>query len=262
MWGAFGGIRQNSEKAIPPVPLSVAAIRNLKPREKAYKVSDFDGLFITVKPTRSRLWHFKYRIDGKEKLPSLGIYPAVCLAQARSGRDDARALIANNIDPSEVKKERKREDQERRGITFEAQAVQFMTKADHEGRAAATMTKNKWLLDMAIADFGKRPISEISAPMILKCLRKVEAKGNYETAKRLRAKIGGVFRYSVTNGHAKTDPTYALRDALIRPIATPRAAITDPIALGGLMRAKDDFHGQTTTKIVLQLMAILAPPSR
>ena len=94
--------------------------------------------------------------------------------------------------------------------------------------------------------------------MILKALRKVEAKGNYETAHRLRARIGSVFRYAVASGIAETDPTYALRDALIRPTRVHRAAITDPKALGRLMAEIDDFEGQATTRIALKLLAILA----
>lgn len=99
------------------------------------------------------------------------------------------------------------------------------------------MAKMEWLLGMAIADFGAKPITEITAPMILKCLRTVEDQGHFETAKRLRAKIGGVFRFAVTNGAAESDPSYALKDAHIRPTVTPRAAITDLVGLGGLMRA-------------------------
>ena len=94
--------------------------------------------------------------------------------------------------------------------------------------------------------------------MILRCLRKVEAKGNYETAHRLRARIGSVFRYAVASGIADTDPTYALRDALIRPTRVHRAAITDPDALGKLLRAIAVFEGQATTRIGLQLLALLA----
>jgi integrase len=93
--------------------------------------------------------------------------------------------------------------------------------------------------------------------MILDCLRRVEAKGNYETARRLRSKIGAVFRYAVANGAAETDPTYALRGALTTPTVTPRAAILDPVELGGLLRAIDVFHGQVTTRLALQLLAIL-----
>lgn len=239
------------------MPLSDTQIRNIKPRERPYKLADFDGLHLLVNPSGSRLWRLKYRFDAKEKLLSLGAYPAVGLADARRRKDEARAALADGRDPGVEKQEKKRADAERRGITFASQASAFIDKARREGKAAATMSKTEWLLGMACAEFGSVPISDITAPMILACLRKVEAKGNYETAKRLRAKIGGVFRYAVANGVAESDPTYALRDALIRPTVTPRAAITDPVALGGLLRAIDAFHGQLTTRLGLQLMALL-----
>lgn len=241
------------------MPLSDATIRNLKPREKPYKVSDFDGLFVLVKPTGSRLWQFKYRLDGKEKLLSIGPYPEISLAEARTARDRARALVAKSQDPSTAKQDQKREERERRGLTFETQAKAYFEKTQKEGRAASTLDKTQWLLDMAVADFGRKPMSEITSPMVLRCLRKVEAKGNYETAKRLRAKISAVFRYAVATGSATTDPTYALKDALIRPQPKPRAAITDANALGALMRAIDGFHGQAVTRIALQLLALLTP---
>ena len=241
------------------MPLSDASIRNLKPREKPYKVSDFDGLFVLVKPTGSRLWHFKYRLDGKEKLLSIGPYPEITLAEARAARDAARALVAKSQDPSIAKQDNKREERERRGLTFETQAKAYFEKTQKEGRAASTLDKTQWLLDMAVGDFGRKPMSEITSPMVLRCLRKVEAKGNYETAKRLRAKISAVFRYAVATGSATTDPTYALKDALIRPQPKPRAAITDANALGDLMRAIDGFHGQAVTRIALQLLALLTP---
>lgn len=240
------------------MPRSDATIRTLKAREKAYKVFDFDGLLITVKPTGSRLWHFKYRIAGKEKLLSLGIYPSVGLAQARTARDNARALLAAGEDPGRVKQDRKREDQERRGNTFQRAAEAYTSKMLKEGKAATTLSKTAWLLGIANAEIGNAPMSEITSPVVLRCLRKVEAKGNYETAKRLRALIGAVFRYAIANGNAETDPTYSLRDVLIRPTITPRAAITHAKALGGLLRAVDGFHGQVSTRIGLQLLALLA----
>ncbi len=239
------------------MPLSDAQLRALKPKAKPYKVSDFDGLYVTVTPSGSRLWHLKYRIGGREKRLSFGAYPSVTLSDARKLKDEARATLAAGSDPGVVKQARKRAERERRGITFAAQAEAFIEKARREGKASATMSKTEWLLQMACSDFGATPISEVTAPMILACLRRVEAKGNYETARRLRAKIGAVFRYAVANGLAETDPTYALRDALIRPTVTPRAAITDPKALGELLRAVDGFHGQATTRIALQLLALL-----
>lgn len=239
------------------MPLSDIQLRNLKPKAKPYKVGDFDGLYITVTPTGSRLWHMKYRISGREKRLSFGAYPVVSLARARQLRDEARSVLAAGSDPGEIKQERKRADRERRGITFASQAEAFIDKARREGKAQATMDKTEWLLGVANDAFGARPITDVTPPMILDCLRRVEAKGNYETARRLRSKIGAVFRYAVANGVAETDPTYALRGALIAPTVTPRAAILDPIELGGLMRAIDAFHGQVTTRIGLQLLALL-----
>lgn len=241
------------------MPLTDAAIRNLKPKEKPFKVQDFEGLFLFVKPTGSKLWQFKYRIDGKEKLLSIGIYPEVGLAMARARKDEARALLAVGKDPGEVKKDRQRQERARRGNTFEALALEFAAKAAAEGRAASTQTKTEWLLGMANASFGARPITEVSAPMILACLRKVEAKGNHETAKRLRAKIGAVFKYAVAVGLAETDPTFSLQGALIRPTPKPRAAITDATKLGGLLRAIDAFQGQTVTRLALSLLVLLVP---
>jgi hypothetical protein len=138
------------------MPLTDAAIRALKPKDKPYKVADFEGLYLTVKPTGSKLWHFKYRIDGKEKLLSNRIYPEVTLTQARARKDDSRGLLANGSDPGEAKEEQKLQERARRGNTFEAMARDVIAKAEAEGRAPATRTKTVWLLDMAIASFGKK----------------------------------------------------------------------------------------------------------
>ena len=240
------------------MPLSDIQIRNLKAKEKAYKASDFDGLFIAVQPNGSKLWRLKYRLDGKEKLLSIGQYPAISLLQARQARDAARAEIALGNDPSELKQESKRLQREAHGQTFQKVGEAFLNKQRKEGKSPATLSKTEYHLKLANKDFGRKPITEINAPMILRTLRKVEAKGNYETAHRLRARIGSVFRYAVASGVAETDPTYALRDALIRPTRVHRAAITDPQAFGTLLREIDIFEGQATTRIGLQLLALLA----
>ncbi|WP_050605479.1 integrase arm-type DNA-binding domain-containing protein [Ruegeria sp. 6PALISEP08] len=240
------------------MPLSDAKIRNLKSKSKPYKVSDFDGLFVLVKVSGSKSWRFKYRVDGKEKLIVFGDYPAVSLSKARELRDAARTNLANGLDPSELKQEEKLRRAEASGQTFEKIGAAFLAKQHKEGKSKATLDKTAYHLKLANRDFGKKAITAITAPMILRTLRKVEVKGNYETAHRLRARIGSVFRYAVASGLAETDPTYALRDALIRPTRQHRAAITDPIAFGALLREIDVFEGQVTTRIALQLLALLA----
>jgi integrase len=240
------------------MPLSDIQVRNLKSRDKAYKVSDFEGLFVLVKVNGSKLWQFKYRLFGKERLLSIGVYPEVSLAQARKVKEDARAKVAAGIDPSEAKQTERRVKQEEAAQTFELIGAMFLEKQRKEGKSKATLDKTEYHLKLANHDFGRRPITDINAPLILKTLKKVEAKGNYETAHRLRACIGSVFRYAVASGLTETDPTYALRDALIRPTRVHRAAITDPKALGQLLREIDVFDGQVTTRIGLQLLALLA----
>lgn len=153
--------------------LSDAKLRNLKSKEKTYKVSDSGGLYIEVTRTGSRLWRLKYRFEGREKRLSFGAYPGVSLADARNARERAKAMLAKGIDPGVAKKAEK---QARRAVsehTFEKLADAFLDKGRQEGRAIATQTKNAWLLDMAKADFGKTAITDIKPPMVLACLRKV-----------------------------------------------------------------------------------------
>jgi integrase len=107
----------------------------------------------------------------------------------------------------------------------------------------ADKTKTERLLSFANAAFGDEPVGQIAAPAILKVLQSLEARGRYESARRLRSTIGSVFRYAIATARAETDPTYSLRDALAQVKSTPSAAITDPQRFGALLRAIDAFDG-------------------
>lgn len=240
------------------MPLSDAKIRSLKSAERDFKVADFDGLYVLVKSNGKKSWRFKYRIGGKEKLLVIGSYPDVGLKDAREARDAARANLAKGIDPGAAKQQAKLSTAAELRETFAAFARDYLEKIRLEGKAPATLEKAQWLLAEPIADFGAMPLREISAPRVLETLRKFEARGNFESAKRVRAKVSAVFRMAVAAGAADNDPTFALRDALVRPKAKPRAAITDPTALGALLQAIDTYAGQVTTRVALQLMALLA----
>ena len=241
------------------MPLTDTALRNLKPGEKPFKKFDSKGLFIQVTPAGSKLWRMKYRFDGREKLLSFGDYPLVSLKLAREKRDEARLLLLDNKDPAQVWKMQKWEEQRARAITFRSVADEYLAKLEKEGRAPQTMKKTRWLLSFTEADLGKLPISQIEAPDVLTTLRRVESKGNHESARRLRSTIGSVFKYAIATGRATNDPTEALKGALIRPNVKPRAAILERKKLGKLLRDIDRFDGQPTTRIALQLMALLAP---
>ncbi|MBI1330929.1 MAG: tyrosine-type recombinase/integrase, partial [Alphaproteobacteria bacterium] len=143
--------------------------------------------------------------------------------------------------------------------TFRVIAEEHLARVEKEGRADTTITKTKWLLEFAYPLIGDLPITQVGAPAVLNVLRQVEARGRYESARRLRSTIGTVFRYAIATARAETDPTIALRDALIRPKVTSRAAITEPKAFGGLLRAIDSFEGQPETRAALKLLALLFP---
>ena len=214
--------------------LTDTALRNAKPRDSAYKLSDRDGLYLLVSTTGTKLWRFDYRFLAKRKTLALGKYPTVGLADARRACDDARKLLSQNIDPSEKRKLDKLAMTIAAETTFRVVAEEWLLKMEREGRADSTMDKARWLLDLAYLKIGDRPIGAITAPELLLMLRRVEARGHYELAKRLRSVCGRVFRYAIATGRAERDPSVDLRGALIAPKVQHRAAIIDPAAIGGL----------------------------
>ena len=241
------------------MPLTDAKIRALKPAEAIKKYSDSGGLQLWVMPSGGRLWNMAYRFDGKQKKLALGPYPDLTLQQARQRRDEAKALLVSGTDPSQQKRIERITKANTSANTFDVIARELMAKKAREGRAAATLSKTEWLLSFASPMLGNRPIADITAAEVLEALRKVEKRGRLESARRLRSVIGEVFRYAIATARATSDPTFALRGALTAPTVKHRAAITDPVALGGLLRAIDGFDGQPSTKAALQLMTLLFP---
>lgn len=241
------------------MPLTDTAIRKAKPSANTAKLSDGGGLQLHVLPNGSKYWKLAYRHDGKQKKLSFGVYPEVTLAEARKNRDAARALLREGKDPMVERRVEKLARTIAAGNTFGAIADELLAKMKREGRAGTTLQKIAWLLDFARPLIGKRPIGEISAAEVLAVLRKVEVRGRLETARRLRSTIGSVFRYAIATARAENDPTVALRGALTTPKVKPRAAVTDPKAVGALLRSVWAYDGQPATKAALQLMAYLFP---
>lgn len=237
------------------MPLSDLKCRKARPGKKLHKLSDGGGLQLWVQPTGSRLWRLAYRFGGKQKLLALGTYPIVSLADARKERDEAKRLLFAGIDPSQQRKE----DARQVADTFRIVAEEYIEKLKQEGRAEATLGKVSWMLSFTYPVFGDRSIREIDAPAVLEVLRGVEARGRHETARRLRSTIGSVFRYAIATSRADTDPTIALKGALVSPKVSSYAAIINPKKLGGLLRAIDGFEGQPSTHAALKLMPILFP---
>ncbi|SEI92926.1 tyrosine-type recombinase/integrase [Frateuria terrea] len=240
------------------MPLSDVAIRKAKPDAKPVKLADGAGVYLLLNPTGSKLWRWKYRIAGKEKLLALGAYPEVSLVDARDACTDARRLLAKGIDPSAARKEAKQARAEAAAVaadTFEAVAREWMERQDV---AEVTANKTRWLMESFLfPEIGSRPIAEISPRELLVALRKIEESGKLETARRAKIKAGQVFRYAVLEGKAETDPTATLRGALKAPRNRHHAAITDPARMGELLRAIEGFSGQPATHAALRLAPLV-----
>lgn len=234
--------------------LSVVAIKAAKGRAKPYKLTDSDGLYLLVTPSGARYWRMNYRHLGKQKTLAFGVWPDTGLADAREQRDAARKVLARGEDPGEKIKLERIAASVAASNSFKAVADEWLVKVEKEGRSAATMKKLRWLLDFINASIGKRPIASISAQELLIMLRKMEGKGRYETAKRLRSTCSQVFRYAIATARTERDVAADLRGALIAPQPVHRAAITNADAAGGLLRAIEAFEGHPNTKAALRLL--------
>jgi integrase len=236
--------------------LTELAIRSAKVEGKITKLSDGGGLQLWVTGDGAKRWRLAYRYAGGQKVLAIGVYPDVGLKEARTARQDAKRLLSEGIDPSSAKKRAKAAQASSAANTFEAISAELVDKKRREGKAANTVGKSEWLLSLALPAIGTRPIKEIAAPDILAVLRKVEWRGKLETAKRLRATIGQVFRYAVATGRADADPTGALAGAIASPVVRHRAAIVGPKAYGALLRSIVSYEGSPETRAALELLAL------
>lgn len=238
--------------------LTDSAIRALKPRERAYKVSDEKGLYLQVTPAGGRLWRMKFRAaGGVEKKLSFGGYPEISLRDARDLRDEARSLIAKGVDPADKKRRDKRAARVSAENTFSAVAKDYIAKNRRDGLADATIAKREWFVRLVERSLGGRPISEIQPFEVLDAVRPFEASKNDEKAHRTLQFIGQVFRYAVANQIAASDPTRDLRGALAARRPKNFAAILEPEAVGELMRNIDGYEGSPLTLLALRLSPLV-----
>jgi integrase len=231
-------------------------IRGAKPGAQLVKLSDGRGLQLWITPDGAKRWRLAYRFGGGQKLLALGVYPAIGLRDARRARDEAKRLLDGGQDPSQARKLAKAAKATASANTFDAIGAELLDKKRREAKADRTLGKLEWLLSLASPGIGARPITEITVPEILAVLRTVESRGKRESARRLRATIGAVFRYAVATGRAHADPTGALKGALASPIVQHRAAIIEPKAFGGLLRAIATYEGAPETRAALELLAL------
>jgi integrase len=235
------------------MPLTDTAIRNAKPADKPIKLFDERGLFLLVAPSGGKWWRFRYRFNRKYKSLSMGVYPDVPLARAREKRDEARRLLADGIDPGENRKVQKAAKYERAENSFEVVGREWFAKQKPNWAASHSDKIIKRLENDVFPWLGGKPVAEITAQELLQCLQRIEGRGALDTAHRARENCGQIFRYAVATGRATSDLSGALRGALAPAKHEHFAAITEPAAVGELLRAIDGFKGTFIVQCALRL---------
>ncbi len=231
--------------------LTLAKIKKANPKDRPYKVFDQRGLYLLVNPTGSKLWRFKYRYQGKEKLLALGMWPEVGLEDARRMHQRARDQLRAGIDPMT-----------QRAALRHPKPDHFSTVAEewrntHRDRwSPSHAARTERILDKDLLPWLKdRPIGAITAPELLQVLRRIEARGAIETAHRARRIAAQIFKHAIATGRASWNPANDLQGILKpKPRTRHHPAITDPRELGGLLRAIDGYRGDPITRLALQLL--------
>lgn len=238
-------------------------LRNAKAKERPYKISDGGGLFLLVTPAKgkngkelppNKWWRFKYRFDGKEKGLSFGTYPEISLSVARKKRDEARAQVAMGIDPALERKAIKKASSDAGSFEFVAREwhAKFSSvkwSAAHSKNILSRLEKHvfPWI--------GSLPIGEIKPSKITEVVKRIEATGHLETLHRTLSNCGQIFGYAITEELAESDPTYRIGKNYLSPSKKHFSAILDPPAIGALMRAIAEYHGD----FIIRCALLLAP---
>ena len=237
--------------------LTDTKIRSLKPRDSAYRIVDKNGLCIEVRPTGAKAWRYRYRYAGKPSIVTLSEYPAMSLIEARAEHEKLRALVKGGANPAQVARIERAVRTEQSESTFLVIATELLTKREKEGLTAGSVKRERRLIEKGLAGIGDIPIAEVTAPILLASLRKLEKRGVVETAHRARSLAGRVFRYAIATGRAQRNPADDLTGALEQPQTKHFASVTDPEKIGELLRALYTYQGSVVTQTALKLAPML-----
>lgn len=237
--------------------LTDTKLRSLKAKAKVFRIADSNGLTIEVRPTGLKFWRYRYRFAGKPTMLTLGEYPAVGLADARAARDTARAQLKAGVNPAQVAQAKRAAGVLNAETTFGAIAKEMLAKRTKEGLSAGSIAREERMVEKELAGLVSVPIADVTAPMLLAALRKVESRGVIETAHRARSLAGMVFRYAIATARATYNPAADLAGALQAPKKQHFASVTDPEKVGDLLRAIHAYQGSPAVMAALKLAPLV-----
>ncbi len=237
--------------------LTVTAIQKAQATDKQYRMADERGLVLLVRPNGAKLWQLRYRHGGKEKTASLGQYPDVGLSVAREKRDALRKQVAAGTDPIAAKRARVAEADANKVNTFEAVARDWWA----HWKASRSDSHTTYVIRRLEADvfpvIGSRPVALIEAPELVAMVKKVEARGALDIAKRIHQTCGQVFLYAIAHGKATRNPATDIKPAdVIQQRDKVNYARIDATELPALLRKIDAYQGTPTTRLAVKLMAL------
>ncbi|WP_323635842.1 tyrosine-type recombinase/integrase [Pectobacterium polaris] len=237
------------------MPLNARQIETAKPQDKEYKLTDGAGLYLLIKPNGAKYWRLKYRVAGKEKKLSIGVYPDISLAEARLKREEARKIVASGGDPSEQKQVERQAKKINIDNTFKAIALEWHEyKLPNWSKGYAEDLMEAFENDI-FPDIGKRPIAEIKPLEMLTSLRKLEKRGVLDKLRKIRQACNQVFRYAIVTGRAENNPASELASALPPPKATHYPHLL-PDELPDFLRALPTYSGSKITQLATRILML------
>ena len=237
--------------------LTDTQIHRSKPGDTPYKLSDGHGLYLLVKPNGGRLWRWKFRFDGKEKLMAFGTYPELSLADARERHATARRQLVNGIDPMGERKAEKTAVIVTTEHTFKKIAEQWLEHWRGNKSARHSETTRNRLKSNVYPILGERPIAEVEPIELVRLAKDIEARGASDMAKRILQIVGMVCRYAVAHGYAKRNPATEIHPSdILKPTRKQNMARIDAKELPALLRAIEVYEGRQLTRLAMKLMAL------
>jgi len=243
-------------------PLTNTEVKQARPKEKVYTLSDGEGLQLRIKPNGSKLWLLDYRRPYTNKRTSLsfGSYPDISLAQARKKRAEAKALLARDIDPQEHRDEKKRLNEVAHSNTLEHIAAQWLEVK--KATVSSDHAVDTWRsLELHIfPNLGKVPIHKITAIKVIDTINPIAVKGNLETVKRLCQRLNEIMIYAVNTGIIEANPLAGISKAFKHPAKQHLPTLT-PEELPLLLHTLTTASIKYTTRCLIewQLHTIVRP---
>lgn len=240
--------------------LKDSTVKNAKPNQDGSPASYSDGGGLLLYVTKvGKYWRYRYRIESKAGICSLGSYPEMSLKEAREQHEEARKQVAQGINPSQQKQQLKALQQKAEQHSFQAIALDWLNHNASQWSEGNLLRVNRYLHNDIFPWIGLTDIDQIRPAEITRLVQRVEARGAGEAARRVKQYISQVYKYAISLELAKRNPTADLDNNIIfKPrVKKPFATLTDPVKVGQLLRDIDQYQGTFVVRVALQLSPLV-----